>query len=92
MPHCRPQYQFLERAVHSYCQGEYLVGGDGGLSNTTLLLAAHFKAGTANESAAKMAAALVSDSIVPPLFTWEALALVTFALKNLFNILAMVLF
>jgi hypothetical protein len=71
--------------------GLYLVEGDGDLPNTTLLLAAHFKAGAANESAATMAAALASDSIVP-FFTWEALALVTFALEDLFNVLTMVLF
>jgi hypothetical protein len=38
-----------------------------------------------------MAAALASDSIVP-FFTWEALALVTFAFEDLFDVLAMVLF
>jgi hypothetical protein len=69
----------------------YLLEGDGGLPNTTLLLAAHFKAGAADESAAAMAAALASDSIVP-FFTWEALALMTFAFEDLLDVLAMVLF
>jgi hypothetical protein len=71
--------------------GLYLLEGDGGLQKTTLLLAAHFKAGAANESAATKAAALASDSIMP-FFTWEALALVTFAFKDLFDILSMLMF
>jgi hypothetical protein len=71
--------------------GLSVLEGNGGLRNATLLLAAHFKAGAANKSAATMAAALLSNSIMP-FFTWEALALVTFAFEDLFNVLAMILF